>query len=109
MTYHLQHWEYFIELSCFVPHHIEEVLSDSLISLEIGTSSIAFSSIASSVNCARTREGLETIIFLLLQAYIGDTIKNNPLIFDKILETIDKKIGELKIYWAEDHIRVKND
>ncbi len=106
MSFHLMHWEYFIDLSCFVPSQMIKVLSDSLKSLEIGISSTAFSRIVDSARCARTRDGLETIMLLVLQDYIGDTMTNNPSIFDKFLENLDKQIWELKIYWADEHVIV---
>jgi len=43
---------------------------------------------------------------LVLQDYIGDTMTNNPSIFDKFLENLDKQIWELKIYWADEHVIV---
>lgn len=104
MKYHLQHWEYFIEMSCFVPDQMEKVLSDSLDIKNIGNT--AFSRIVNGAKCARTREGLETIMLLVLQDYIGDNITNNPLMFDKFLENIDKQVGELKLYWADEHLIV---
>lgn len=106
MSYHLKHWEYFIEMSCFIPSQMITVSSDSLKLLEIGASGTAFSRIVDAAKCARTREGLETVMLLTLQDYIGDQITNNPSIFDKFLENIDKQIGELKVYWADDHIIV---
>jgi hypothetical protein len=102
MTYHLQHWEYFIEMSCFVPDQMAKVLSDSLGIKNV--SNVAYSRIANSAKCARTREGLETIMLLILQDYIGDNMTNHPLIFDKFLENIDEQILKLKLYWADDHV-----
>jgi hypothetical protein len=102
MKHHLKHWEYFIELSCFVPTQIEKILSDSL-GLEM-VSHTAFSRITGSAKCARTREGLETIMLLVLQDYVETNMTNNPSLFDKFLENVDKQLGELKTYWADDHI-----
>ena len=102
MTYHLKHWEYFIEMSCFVPNQMAEILSDSL-GLEM-VSRIAFSRIIDSAKCARTREGLETIMLLVLQDYIETKMTNTPSLFDKFLENIDKQLGELKTYWADEHV-----
>lgn len=104
MTYHMQHWEYFIEMSCFIPDQMIKVLSESLGPKDI--SNIAFSRIANGAKCARTRNGLETIMLLILQEYIGDEITSNPSIFDKFLENVDKQIWELKVYWANDHLIV---
>ena len=104
MKYHLQHWEYFIEMSCFIPDQMAKVLSDSLDIKDI--SRITFSRITNSSKCARTRDGLETIMFLILQEYIGDQITSHPSIFDKFLENIDRQIGELKLYWADKHLIV---
>lgn len=103
MMYHLKHWEYFIEMSCFIPGQMTGVLSNSLELLKIGVSSTAFYRITDSAKCVRTREGLETIMLLTLQDYIGDKMKDNQLIFDKFLENIDKQMEELKIYWADNH------
>jgi hypothetical protein len=102
MKHHLKHWEYFIELSCFVPTQMIKVLSEST-GLK-AVSSTAFSRIVTSAKCARTREGLETIMLLVLQDYIDDEMTNNPSIFDKFLENIDKQLEELKTYWAEEHV-----
>lgn len=102
MKHHLKHWEYFIELSCFAPSQMIKVLSDSLGLKTI--SSTAFSRITSSAKCARTREGLETIMLLVLQDYIGDNMTDNPSIFDKFLENVDKQLEGLKLYWADEHI-----
>lgn len=104
MTYHLKYWEYFIEMSCFIPNQMMDVLSNSLKLLKIGISGTAFSRIKDVAKCARTREGLETIMLLTLQDYIGDQMRDNQLIFDKFLENIDKQIEELKLYWADNHI-----
>lgn len=55
MTYHLKHWEYFIEMSCFTPQQMIMALSDSLKLLSIGVSGVAFSRIADDAKCARRR------------------------------------------------------
>lgn len=100
MTYHLKNWEYFIEISCFIPGEMIKLLSDSLKSLKIPET--AFSRIVNTANCVRTRDGLETIILLTLHDYIGETLI--PLTYDKILENIDNQIEGLKENWAENHI-----
>ena len=104
MSYHLEHWEYFIEMSCFIPSQMIKITSDSLKLLRIGVSGVAFSRIVDASKCAKTREGLETIMLLTLQDYIGDQMKNDLSIFDKFLENIDKQIGELKVYLADEHL-----
>lgn len=103
MVYHLKNWEYFIELSCIIPGEMIEVLSGSLSSIQIGITGTAFSRIIDKAKCARTREGLETIILLTLQDYIGNMLITDPSIFDRFLEDIDKQMQGLKQNWAEEH------
>jgi len=40
MTYHLKNWEYFIEMSCFIPGQMIELLSDTLKSSKIFSAEI---------------------------------------------------------------------
>jgi len=104
MVYHLKNWEYFIELSCIIPGEMIEVLSGSLSSVQIGATGLtAFSRIIDRAKCARTREGLETIILLTLQDYIGSILITDPSILDRFLEDIDKQMQGLKQNWAENH------
>ncbi len=104
MTYHLKNWEYFIEVSCFVPSAMIKILSDALETLGIIVNSTAFSRIVDSSKCVRSRGGLETVILLTLDDYIGPRLEGDPLIFDNILKILDEEIGILKESWADNHI-----
>ena len=104
LRYHLRNWEYFIEMSCFIPNNMIEILSNSLKLLNVGVSGAAFSRITDAAKCARTVEGLETIMLLTLQDYIGKNMtEGDPLLFDKFLENIDDQLTVLKEDWAIYH------
>lgn len=109
MIYHLKNWEYFIELSCIIPEEMIEILSGSLSSIRIGeagrigVTGKAFSRIIDKAKCVRTREGLETVILLILQDYIWNILITDPSILDRYLEDIDKQMEGLKLNWAEKH------
>jgi len=103
MVYHLKNWEYFIELSCIIPGEMIEILSGSLSSVQVEVTGTAFSRIIDKAKCARTRDGLETIILLTLQDYIENILIAGPSILDRFLEDVDKQMQGLKQNWAEDH------
>ena len=96
--YHMRHWEYFIDLYCINPDYIIESLlyatiekSEEIQFKEMSEKFGEFYDIIKPglgiIDCARTIEGLETMLLFLLRDNLK--IEIYPSFFDKVLEKLD--------------------
>lgn len=104
--YHMRNWELFIDVSCVNPDYIKEALyhatkeakgekenSYKEMLEEFGQFFETISPEFNIISCARTREGLETMLLILLKDSLG--IEIHPSFFDKVLERLDKSLDRV--------------
>lgn len=99
--YHMRNWEYFIDLYCINPDYIIESLLYATIEKseekpfkemveKFGEFYDIIKPELGIIDCARTREGLETMLLFLLKDNLK--IEINPSFFDKVLEKLDRDL-----------------
>lgn len=101
--YHMRNLEYFIDLYCINHDYITESLlyaitekSEEIPFKEMAEKYGEFESIIGPglgiIDCARTREGLETMLLFLLRDSLKTEI--DPSFFDKVLEKLDSDLDK---------------
>lgn len=105
--YHMRNWEIFIDLTCYNPDYIIEIIMDAIKEYEeesfekraeeYGIFTNMIGPHLNIINCARTIEGLETMLLLLLKDVLKTEI--DPSFFDKVLKKLDSYLDNIKSFY----------